>query len=102
MRVILRNKYLVDDAPEVAAILHLIFDILCALPRGSNIMLSSSGIFGLTNILSLSSSIIEDLLDKVPNPTAEELLADVAELRQKKERPMSGSDMKGQRGGVQS
>jgi hypothetical protein len=102
MRMILQNKYLVDDAPQVAAIFALIFDILCDRPRDSNITLSSSGISGLAYILSLSSSIIEDLVDKVPNPTIEELLASVSELEREKERAMSGRHTKEQRGGGQS
>ncbi len=95
MRVVLENKDVVEDAEQVASILDLLIDVLCDRPRGSDLMLSSSGITGLAHVLLLSSSTIEDLVAKVPNATTEELLAKVAELEQEKKRPMSDSDMKG-------
>ncbi|MGD0397600.1 MAG: hypothetical protein ABSC04_01665 [Syntrophobacteraceae bacterium] len=95
MRVVLENKSIVEDASQVASILDLISDLLCDCPRGSDLTLSSSGITGLAHVLLLSSSTIEDLVEKVPNATTGELLAKVAELSEEKERGMSDLERQG-------
>ena len=95
MRVVLENKSIVEDASQVASILSLLFDLLCECRRGSDLTLSSSGVTGLAHVLLLSSSTIEDLIDKVPNATTEELLAKVAEHKEEKEQGMSELEREG-------